>query len=239
MSNDPLTGALYLLKGFTLLTQPKIKRYVMVPLLVNVLLFSAVIFFGYQYIDALIEQWIPTGLSWLRFLIWPLVAMTSLALVFFGFALIGNFIAAPFNGLLAEAVELRLTQQEPPAAARGLLREVSVAIGSEIRKLLYIGAWAIPFALLFLVPGVNVVAPLTWFVFGAWMLAIEYVDYPMGHQSLNFREQKQMLAKRRWLTLGFGSAVMLMTAIPLINFMAMPAAVAGATAMWIENLRYE
>ena len=37
--------------------------------------------------------------------------------------------------------------------------------------------------------------------------------------------------------LGFGMAVMTATLIPLVNFMVMPAAVAGAAAIWIERLK--
>ena len=38
------------------------------------------------------------------------------------------------------------------------------------------------------------------------------------------------------LALGFGGAVMVATAIPLVNFLVIPAAVAGATVLWVERL---
>jgi CysZ protein len=37
------------------------------------------------------------------------------------------------------------------------------------------------------------------------------------------------------MSLGFGLAVMISTVLPLVNFVIMPAAVAGATVMWIET----
>jgi CysZ protein len=45
------------------------------------------------------------------------------------------------------------------------------------------------------------------------------------------------VAKKRFLNLGFGSAVSVATMTPILNFLVMPAAVAGATALWIEQLK--
>ncbi len=37
------------------------------------------------------------------------------------------------------------------------------------------------------------------------------------------------------MAMGFGGAVMLAVMIPVLNMVAMPAAVAGATAMWVDH----
>ena len=108
---------------------------------------------------------------------------------------------------------------------------------SELRKLLYFLLRALPLGLLFLIPGVNIAAPFLWALFSAWMLAIEYVDYPMANHLLHFSEQRRRLRKRRLLSLGFGGSSLLMTMIPLVNFLAMPVSVAGATAMWVHELK--
>ncbi len=68
------------------------------------------------------------------------------------------------------------------------------------------------------------------------MLAISYVDYPMGNHGLTFPEQRRQLGQRRYLALGFGGAVMCALAIPVVNFLVIPAAVAGATILWVERL---
>jgi len=38
-------------------------------------------------------------------------------------------------------------------------------------------------------------------------------------------------------TFGFGLGIMLLTFIPVINFVAMPVAVAGASKLWVEKLK--
>ncbi|MEZ5582290.1 MAG: hypothetical protein R3F37_05475 [Candidatus Competibacteraceae bacterium] len=60
-----------------------------------------------------------------------------------------------------------------------------------------------PLLVLFVIPGVNVIAPLLWLVFGAWMLALQYADYPMGNHGLRFRSNVVYWAKSecwRWVS---------------------------------------
>jgi CysZ protein len=54
---------------------------------------------------------------------------------------------------------------------------------------------------------------------------------------LSFRDQRRLLRQHWPLTLGFGAMVLLLTLIPLLNFLAMPAAVIGATLMWFRKRR--
>ena len=86
--------------------------------------------------------------------------------------------------------------------------------------------------LLFLIPGLQIIAPFLWLAFSAWFLSLEYMDYPMGNHGLDFRAQLGALKKNRLTALGFGGGLTLLMMIPVLNFAAMPAAVAGATAMW-------
>ena len=116
-----------------------------------------------------------------------------------------------------------------------MLRDAVPAVLNELRKLLYILAWSLPLLVLFVIPVVNVAAPALWLLFGAWTLAVEYMDYPMGNHDLRFVEQRRRLRERRLLSLGFGGAVTVTTMIPVVNFFVMPAAVAGATALWVDH----
>jgi len=240
--NDFSTGARHLLAGFKIIRQPGLRRYVVVPLSVNILIFGGLIYGAIGWYRVLLDKllgYLPGWLAWLQYLLLPLLAITVLVVVFYGFTLLANLIAAPFNGLLAEAVERHLTGK--PVADSGdwkkLIKDILPAIFSELRKLLYFVLWAIPFGILFLIPGINLAAPVLWALFSAWMLTIEYGDYPMGNHNLFFPDQRARLRKRRLLSLGFGSLTLLVTMIPVLNFVAMPVAVAGATSMWVRDLR--
>ncbi|MCU0834184.1 MAG: sulfate transporter CysZ [Chromatiaceae bacterium] len=235
------SGARYLLRGLRLIAQPGLRRFVLVPLLINVLVFSAAVWYGvvsFETFIAWMQSKVPAWLQWLEWVLWPLFVLALLIVVFYTFTLVANLLAAPFNGLLAEKVELHLTGR--PLNEGGGLKKVLIELAptliDELRKLLYILLWAVPFLLLFLIPGVNVAAPLLWFLYTAWMLAFEYSDYPMGNHGLRLRAIRGRLRRRRALALGFGATAAGMTMIPVLNFVVMPSAVAGATAMWVEAL---
>ncbi len=231
-------GFNYLLSGFKLILKPGVRVYVLIPLLINSLLFAGAIVYGAntlnELIDTLLIQW--QWLEWLTWLLWPIFVIIALAIVFFCFSIIANLIGAPFNGFLSAAVEQSLTGIEVKSDnEQALTKVVVLALKSEIQKILYFIIRALPLLILFVLPIVNVTAPFIWFLFTAWMLTIEYGDYPMGNHDIDFKQQREKFRSNRQLAFGFGSGVMLLTMIPVINFLAMPVAVAGATRLFIET----
>jgi len=140
--------------------------------------------------------------------------------------------------LLAAAVERHLTgnSNDIPFSWRSIASEIARTLGAELRKLAYFIGWAVPCLILFVIPGVNLIAAPLWFLLGAWMMAIEYIDCPLGNHSQPFPAVKHVLRKRRKLALGFGATIMTLTMIPIINFIAMPVGVAAATVLYVEQL---
>ena len=236
------TGFAFMFEGLRLIQRPRLRRFVLVPLVVNFALFAGLLYLAYGWFQQLMELvlgYLPTWLDWLQYVLWPLFAISALLIIFYTFILVANIIAAPFNGLLAEAVEKHLTDQPLPGSEgwKQMLKELLPTLLAEMQKLLYFVLWAIPFGFAFLIPGINLLAPILWGLFSAWMLALEYMDYPMGNHGMLFRQQRQRVREKRMLSLGFGVAATLMTMIPVVNFIAMPAAVAGATAMWVRRFQ--
>lgn len=241
MSNNPLAGAGYLLRGLRLINQPGLRPFVLIPLLVNIVIFSLLIWLGIDQFEGLMDRFLPSEegwLAWLRWLLWPLFAIALLLVVFYTFTVIANLIAAPFNGLLAEKVELHLGGQltEQSGGLKQLARDFLPSLLSEVRKMGYFLLRAVPLLLLFLIPGINIVAPFLWLAFSAWFLALEYGDYPMANHGLLFKDQRQRLKQARFTALAFGGGLTLLMMVPILNFVAMPAAVAGATLFWKERL---
>ena len=240
--NNPVSGATYLVRGIPLIFKKGVKRHVVIPLVINVVLFSFAIYFAFEQMQALnvwMQEQLPGWLEWLTWLLYPLFGLATILVVFFGFSVMANIIAAPFNAFLADAVERHLTGSKGEGSGAGVVREVVATIGAELRKLLYFATWGIPLLILSLIPGLNVAAPFLWALFGAWMLAVEYTDYPMGNHGIMFPRQKQILAGRRLLTLGFGGTATVALMIPVANFLVIPVAVAGATALWVDQLKEE
>ncbi|GAB4359319.1 MAG: sulfate transporter CysZ [Gammaproteobacteria bacterium] len=234
---DLFRGAGYLGRGLRVLRRPGVRRYAITPIGISIGLFSGLIVAAYFGFEWLMEQLLPQGYEWLQWLLWPLFALSVFLILVYGFTLMANLAGAPFNGALSAAVERSCARRSPSASRNGLLRETVVAFGTELRRIGYYLIRAVPLLLLFVIPGVNVVAPLLWLIFSAWMLGLEYASYPMDNHGVSFRDQRREMSQRPMLTLGFGGAVLFATMIPVINFFVMPAAVAGATLLYLERIQ--
>ena len=243
MISQILKGISHVGNGFNLIKSRGVKRYVVIPTLINFILFIGAIWYGYIKFDTLLEQNLPNWLNWLEFLIWPLFFIACLLVVFFAFTILANVFGAPFNGVLSEKIEQQLTNEKVNSSDGSkegylkLMHGARIGISNEFRKLFYIAVRAIPLLFIFIIPGINIFAPFIWFIFGAWLLAIEYLDYPMGNRDLTFKQQLTLIKQNRFLCLGMGMALMGMTIVPGLNFFAMPVGVAAATSLWTKHLK--
>ncbi len=241
MFQDIIAGSGYVMRGMRLILTPGLRQFFVIPLLINVAIFSLLIWLGIGQFGALMEWLLPGGSAWWealsRVVLWLLFAIAALVILFFGFTVAANLLGAPFNGLLAEKVEAHLrgkTRQEA-GSLRTVLPDISRSLMSEVRKIAYFLLFGGLVLLLSFIPGINVVSPVLWVVFGSWMLSLEYMGYPMENNHMNFKRIRARLAEKRMISLGFGLGVLLATMIPLVNFISMPAAVAGATALWVDH----
>ena len=168
MRGNPLLGFRYFGRGFSLLTDKGLKRYVALPILINALLMSALIYFGGGYLVEKIQgvvDWLPSWLSWLYWLILPIAALTLVSITLYFFSAVLNLVASPFNGLLSEAVEEQkfgaVIPDEP------IPQLVSRTLGREFKKLGYFIPRYIALLIISFIPVVNFISPVLWFVFGA------------------------------------------------------------------------
>ena len=238
MITDIGRGTGYLAKGFSLMKTKGIRRYVLLPLTLNILLFGGLIWLGYAQFEPMVSwmmSYIPGWLGFLEGILWLVITLLTAIVVFFTFTPIANIISAPFNAIMSEKIEEMLTGKDINSGV-SLMTIIKDSILSQLGKLVYIMLWSAGLLLISLIPLVNFISPLLWVIFGAWLLSLEYMDYPMGNHDLTFQQQKDTLKKRRGLTLGFGGSVMVLTSIPIINFVVIPVAVAGATAMWVDQI---
>ena len=239
MISDVTIGIQALARGTGLLNKPGVRIYVIVPLAINLLLFSALIWYGYSLFVPFVEwmmSFVPGFLDFLEWFIWIFFGTLAALTVFFSFTPLANIVAAPFNALMSEKIEIYLTGKAPSSNV-SFAKMALDAIGSQLRKLVYILLWALGLFLISLIPVINLIAPVLWVIFGSWLLSLEYFDYPMGNHDLVFDEEKRQLRERRGIALGFGGGVMVLTSIPIVNFITMPVAVAGATLLWVEQFQ--
>jgi len=260
MNNRSFSGAQYLSKGFHLIWKPGIKKFVFIPLLINFVFLGIATVYAFNligdwyqalpiWLDTHINSqhwyvsWSAEGLNWLvttlGWLLWPLIVITVFISVFFLFGFLANWIAAPFNGLLSEAVERHLesdSYQEIAFDWSTFVKDVPRLIAREWRKLMYYLPRAIGCLILLITP-ISPFVPIIWFLFNSWMSAIQYIDYPEDNHRQSFQQTLNHIRRNRSSPLGFGVLVMLFTMIPVVNILVMPVAVAGATNLWFDHYR--
>jgi CysZ protein len=224
-----------------MLGHPSLRLFVLVPLTINILIFGTLIGYGFSYLTEFMDSllsWIPDWLGFIEWILWPLIGITFSLITGYLFTAVALIIASPFNGLLAEKAE-ELVTGKPVSGPEGLanaLMLVPRGIIRELAKLMYYVPMAAFVLLITFIPGLNAIAPLLWFLLGAWMMSIQFVDYPMDNHQLSFADVKEAVRSRRLSSMGFGGVVALCTGIPIVNFFVVPAAVVGATLLWCEEL---
>ena len=235
-ANNGLSGAHYLIKGLSLIQQKGLRRFVIMPIIANFILFAGAFYYLFTHLSdwlAPFEEWLPSWLEWLTFLLWPLAVISIFIVFTLLFSSIANFIAAPFNGLLAEKVELKLTGQPlNNSNVKELLQDIPRVFTRELHKLAYSLPKTLVLLMLFIVP---IVGPVLWFIFGSWMMSLQYVDLAFDNHKISFSQMLRQLKTDRTRNLGFGSLVLLCSSIPLVNLIIMPIAVCGATAMYVDH----
>ncbi|MFP1928738.1 sulfate transporter CysZ [Lonsdalea quercina] len=237
------SGFHYFVRGWQLLSLPGIRRFVVLPMLVNILLMGGAFWWLFLQLNSWIPQLmshIPNWLQWLSYLLWPLAVISILLVFSYFFSTLTNFIAAPFNGLLAEQLEARLTGVAlPDSGIWGIAKDTPRIMRREVQKLGYYLPRALVLFLLYFVPGIGqTVAPILWFIFSAWMLAVQYCDYPFDNHKVSFPVMRQTLRQHKMSNLQFGALVNLCTIVPVLNLIIMPVAVCGATALWVDRYQH-
>lgn len=237
----------YFFQGFSLITTKGLKRFVFIPLAVNLVLFASAFYFLFGQISEsivwvvnLIPDW--QWLSWLKdglsYIIWPIAVISILLIFALVFGTLANWIAAPFNGLLAEKVELHLSGQSlGDSGLLDIVKDIPRTFGRELSKFTYYLPRALGFLLLFFI--LPVFGQVLWFLFSVWMMAIQYCDYAFDNHKISFHQMRQTLQSSRANSFSFGIAVSIGSMIPLLNFLVMPVAVCGATAMWVDDLQHK
>lgn len=236
-----LVGAGFALNGFSLIVKKGIRPFVLIPLLINIVVFSFGIWLAYSQFSGwmvIMLSWLPSWLSWLEYFLWPLFAILILIAVYYSFTIVANLLASPFNSLLAERVEQKLKGVPLPESKgyKALAKMIGKTMMSETKKILYMLKWLPVLLIVSVIPVVNFIAPFAWAAYGAWMLSLQYTDYSMGNHELFIKEELGLLRKNRAMSLGFGGTLTVLMMIPILNFFVMPVGVAGGTAFWVKQL---
>jgi CysZ protein len=221
--------------------QPGLLKYLAIPFLINVLVFTATVYFGLDLFEHMLETYAPSTEVWygvlLYYLAWTVALLMTTVIVFFSFTVIGNLVASPFNELLSERTEVLMSgkHNDEPFALGRFWKESRNAIIVEIKKMaVFVVCMLLLFGINF-IPGIGslfyaVLAP----AFTLFFLAVEYLAFVLMRKQMSFSAQRRYIFKRPILILGYSCGVFCMLAIPFVQFFCIPLAVVGATLLWCD-----
>ena len=108
MNGNLITGAGYFFRGLAMLTDKRLRAFVILPLIANISLFILFGGLAWSFVDSLVQSAEAALPSWLGFLTWliaPLLwLMGGLATGYLSTLLV-LVLTSPFHALLAEKVE--------------------------------------------------------------------------------------------------------------------------------------
>lgn len=237
MLKEIFKGAHFLLHGARLIFSRELRHFIVIPLVINILLFAAFIAFIAVYFSHYINDftqsypaWLMTLLGWL---FWLIFWMAGFLLTTFLFTVLTNIIGSPFYGLLAEKTERIFCNPITLSHTSISFWKVFMrTLSREALKLLYFLPWLLLCLGLFLFPLTFPVAPFLWWIVLSWIAAIQYVDYAADNQHISLKTAIQHFKKSPLVVFGFGAAVTLCMTIPGANLIVPPAAVVGGTLLW-------
>lgn len=237
-----LSGPALLLQGAKLLWHPRVRWLVFSPLLINILLFSWLTLAAGQWLagwlEVLISQ-VPEWLHWLIWVIWLLFAGLAMVIYAFSFTIFANLIGSPFYGVVAERILIMERGEGYSPLDTSLLQIAWQSFVRQLRLLGYFIPRTIAVALVTLIVGfmplVNLLAPVIAGTWAAWSLSLQYLDYGAEVDQVPSHQLLVLGASKRWQRMGFGFTVLVASAIPLLNLLALPAAVIGGTLLWCRD----
>lgn len=236
-TNNPVYALQCLLNGMRWLGKTPLRKFLLIPVLINLILYSLGFLLGYLYLPDFVAQLVPEKLHWLAWFIKPLFFICFIVAGFFSFTILANLIASPFYGKLsARTWELIIQSKQTQADEEEANFEFDLTepnwlhvMFGELRRIGYLIKWMLVLLIISMIPGLNLLAPLLWAVFGAWGCALEFFAYPLENKGLLFPEQKNVAASVRLGALSFGGVILLGLGLPVLNLLVAPAAVIAAT----------
>jgi len=181
----------------------------------------------------------PDGiLVFVWYVVFAIIAILMIVVAYLSMLLIGALVASPFNDMLSQETERILKGDVADEFEGGFRGQTNALIRSVVMSIviLVIQAFSsITLGLLGLIPGVGLVSGPIAIAVSSYLLAVEYSDFPLERRKYDFGDKFKIVWKFRELTIGFGAGAAVMLWIPLLNFLCMPIAVIGRTAVGLSR----
>ncbi len=227
-------GFAYLFRGAHRLFRDRtLYPYLVAPVLLNILLFLAFLWVAAQVFVAVFGRGVPE--SWWGIALFVGVIIASLiTLLFVGSALfvfLGSIICAPFY----EAIAVRIAREQGRIVVdRPWWSQMGSIMARSAKKWWWYLLIQLGLLVLFFMP--IAVGPVAYSVCGflvtTFFLAWEYLDMSFDFRGLSFEQRWKWCLLHRGILFGFGTAIFLGFAIPILNLFIPACAVVGSILLF-------
>lgn len=223
-------------RGFAFLNQhPRLWGWVIAPAIVTLVVLAALVVLVMRIADRLaakVAGWLPDAIAGAgEWVVWAIVLLALIAGALLVFVSVVGVIAGPFNELLSEAVEEKVTGKAgPPFSMAAFAKSAVRGVGHGVRR---VGVAILGALLLFVLGFVPVVGTIVGIVLGGYFAArgaaYDCYDAILSRRDMSYAAKTQYLAQHRHRSLGLGLGVAGMLVVPFVNLVALGLGAAGAT----------
>ena len=231
----PLRGARFLLG------HPRLWKFAALPIAINVVIVSILLFLSFHFLLPWIDTLVPQGPQWYWVLLTGVVQILVITVLFFVVALIfyllSGIICIPFNEMLSLMTEEILTgrRRDEAFSLRLLKADLVMAVANEIRRSFLFLVLLCGVLVISLIPVLGkLVAPPLGFLVTALFLAYDNLDYPLARRRLPFIKKRRFIFRHFAVCMGFGISTFFFVLIPFVNSLFIPLIVVGGTLLFRE-----
>lgn len=221
----------------------KLWLYFIIPFIINLILLSAIFYFSYQYIYPSLLNLIPSGDAWylsiIRWITGPLVILTMIMIFVFLYSITGSIICAPANDLLSGKVEELLTGKtfEEKFSFSGILEDIIRILKNTVKLLLFLILFNIVIILLNIIPVFgNTIYSILSLLSALFFFGFSFFDFPLERRKLLFRQKFRIIWQFKYYTMGLGFSFFILSFIPILGFLALNLAAAGAAELFVKYI---
>jgi CysZ protein len=235
----PLAGAADVVRGIGLfLGTPGVRLLGVLPVLLAAIVVLALLGLLLVYLDELADLLTPFADRWdessrtlVRVGAGLALLLASLVVLVVSFTVIAQIVGQPFYERISDRIEHRLGGPPAGTDAPWWRTFPRASLESALLLALTLGCTA-PLFLLGLVPVLGQTAvPVLQALVAGFFLAVELLAIPLERRGLHLAGRLRFVWRHRAQTLGFGITAFLLFLVPLMNVLAMPGAVVGATLL--------
>lgn len=220
--------------GVLLWRTPALRRLAIVPLILNIILYIVTISLFIQYYETgfglLITR--PEAWYWLigYYVLRGLAFVAAIGVFLFSFVFIGRALATPFLDILSERTEdvLHGTPINRPFHLGRWLAAILRSLGHTL-VMLFVLAVAFPLSF------VPVIGQAAWLGLGWLLLVYDFTSFALDRRQLSLRKKWQRILSDRAGSFGFGAALFMLLAIPVVNLFGLSVAAVSGTLLVCEQ----